>query len=134
LHDVARAIWAEQRPGYIEIHRDMVDRVIEVPDDIIEWDGCFTFGHRTRKKARRGAAKPRACTTNRKKPVVIAGIEIHRYKASRELIDLAEKLGAPMLRTYWAKARSRWITRSTWRTRRSDQPAPVVARMDEPTS
>ncbi len=31
LHDVVRAIWAEQRPGYVEIHRDMVDRTIEVP-------------------------------------------------------------------------------------------------------
>src|SRR5437764_15011133 len=26
IHDVVRAIWAEQRPGYIEIHRDMVAR------------------------------------------------------------------------------------------------------------
>ena len=32
LHDVTRAVWAEQRPGYVEIHRDMVDREIEVPD------------------------------------------------------------------------------------------------------
>ena len=43
LHDVVRAIWAEQRPGYIEIHRDMVDREIEVPDEIIEWDGYLHF-------------------------------------------------------------------------------------------
>src|SRR6266849_9055856 len=35
LHDVVRAIWAEQRPGYIEIHRDMVDREIEVPDELL---------------------------------------------------------------------------------------------------
>ena len=33
LHEVVRAVWAEQRPGYIEIHRDMVDREIEVPDE-----------------------------------------------------------------------------------------------------
>src|ERR1700692_4099047 len=43
LHDVVRAIWAEQRPGYIEIHRDMVDREIEVPSEIIEWDGHLHF-------------------------------------------------------------------------------------------
>src|SRR5277367_581446 len=43
LHDVVRAIWAEQRPGYIEIHRDMVDREIEVPDELLEWDGQLYF-------------------------------------------------------------------------------------------
>src|ERR1700681_349503 len=43
LHDVVRAIWAEQRPGYLEIHRDMVDREIEVPDELIEWDGMLHF-------------------------------------------------------------------------------------------
>ena len=43
LHEVVRAIWTEQRPGYIEIHRDMVDREIEVPDEIIEWDGYLHF-------------------------------------------------------------------------------------------
>ena len=40
---VVRAVWAEQRPGYIEIHRDMVDREIEVPDELIEWDGHLHF-------------------------------------------------------------------------------------------
>ena len=43
LHEVVRAIWAEQRPGYIEIHRDMVDREIVVPDELIEWDGQSAF-------------------------------------------------------------------------------------------
>src|SRR6202162_6651722 len=43
LHEVVRAIWAEQRPGYIEIHRDMVDREIVVPDELIEWDGRLHF-------------------------------------------------------------------------------------------
>src|SRR6185437_12507224 len=32
VHDVVRTIWREQRPGYLEIHRDMVDRAIEVPE------------------------------------------------------------------------------------------------------
>src|ERR1700679_355034 len=43
FHEVVRAVWAEQRPGYIEIHRDMVDREIEVPLEIIEWDGRLHF-------------------------------------------------------------------------------------------
>src|ERR1700720_2918122 len=43
LHEVACAVWAEQRPGYVEIHRDMVDREIEVADELIEWDGRLHF-------------------------------------------------------------------------------------------
>src|SRR5580658_5057416 len=43
LHEVVRAVWAEQRPGYVEIHRDMVDREIVVPDELIEWDGRLHF-------------------------------------------------------------------------------------------
>src|SRR5262245_20313289 len=33
VHDVVRAVWREQRPGYLEIHRDMVERRIPVPRD-----------------------------------------------------------------------------------------------------
>src|SRR6476646_7881432 len=40
---VVRAIWREQRPGYLEIHRDVVDRVIEVPAAIRAWDGGLEF-------------------------------------------------------------------------------------------
>ena len=40
---VVRAIWREQRPGYLEIHRDMVEQTIEVPEGILEWDGGLEF-------------------------------------------------------------------------------------------
>src|SRR5712691_1938250 len=43
LHQVACAVWAEQRPGYVEIHRDMVDREIDVPEELDEWDGRLRF-------------------------------------------------------------------------------------------
>src|SRR6266478_2433050 len=43
LHEVACAVWAEQRPGYVEIHRDMVDREIEVAEELLEWDGHLRF-------------------------------------------------------------------------------------------
>ena len=36
-------------------------------------------------------------------PVLIAGIEIHRYKVSQDLIGLAEKLGAPVMTTVLGK-------------------------------
>src|SRR5579871_6206644 len=93
LHDVVRAIWMEQRPGYIEIHRDMVDREIEVPDEIIEWDGYLHFQPSDSSKRDEAARETAQMFNASRKPIVIAGIEIHRYKVSAELVALAEKLG-----------------------------------------
>jgi TPP-dependent 2-oxoacid decarboxylase len=103
LHDVACAVWAEQRPGYVEIHRDMVDREIEVPEELIEWDGRLQFQDSDAKKVQEAARETAAMFNASSKPVLIAGIEIHRYKAQRELVELAEKMGAPVLTTVLGK-------------------------------
>ncbi len=103
LHEVALAVWAEQRPGYLEIHRDMVDREIEVPDEIIKWDGRLHFHESDARKVEEAAREAAAMFNASSKPVLIAGIEIHRYKTSRELVELAEKMGAPVLTTVLGK-------------------------------
>ena len=103
LHDVVRAIWAEQRPGYIEIHRDMVDREIEVPDEIIEWDGHLHFHESDARHVEEAARETAAMFNESRKPVLIAGIEIHRYKVARDLVELAEQMGAPVMTTVLGK-------------------------------
>ena len=103
LHEVVQTIWAERRPGYVEIHRDMVDREIEVPQEIIDWDGTL-HSHPSDSRKVEEAARETASMFNRaRKPVLIAGIEIHRYKVSRELVELAERMGAPVLTTVLGK-------------------------------
>jgi len=103
LHEVVRAVWAEQRPGYIEIHRDMVDREIEVPAELIAWDGHLHFYESDARRVEEAARETAAMLNQSRKPVLIAGIEIHRYKAARELVELAEKVGAPVLTTVLGK-------------------------------
>jgi indolepyruvate decarboxylase len=103
LHEVVRTVWAEQRPGYIEIHRDMVSREIEVPDEVIGWDGHLQFYDSDPRKCDEAARETAAIFNASSKPVLIAGIEIHRYKASRELVELAERMGAPVLTTVLGK-------------------------------
>lgn len=103
LHAVVRAIWAEQRPGYIEIHRDMVDREIDVPDELIEWDGRLHFQESDARKMEEAARETVAMFNASRKPVLIAGIEIHRYKVAHELVELAEKMGAPVMTTVLGK-------------------------------
>jgi indolepyruvate decarboxylase len=74
LHDVVRAIWAEQRPGYIEIHRDMVDREIEVPDELLEWDGHLHFHESDARRLEEAARETAALFNESRRPVLIAGI------------------------------------------------------------
>ncbi|MGH7905793.1 MAG: thiamine pyrophosphate-binding protein [Candidatus Binataceae bacterium] len=103
LHEVVCAIWAEQRPGYVEIHRDMVDREIEVPDDLIAWDGRLAFHESNARKVEEAARETAEMFNAARRPVLIAGIEIHRYKASHELVQLAEKMGAPVFASVLGK-------------------------------
>jgi len=100
---VVQTIWAERRPGYVEIHRDMVDREIEVPQEIIDWDGTLPSYPSDIRKVEEAAHETAAMFNHSRKPVVIAGIEIHRHKVSRELVELAQRMGAPVLTTVLGK-------------------------------
>src|SRR5208282_4809934 len=80
LHEVVKAVWAEQRPGYLEIHRDMVDREIEVPPELIAWDGQLHFTPSDPLQVREAARETAEMFNASRRPLLIAGIEIHRYK------------------------------------------------------
>jgi TPP-dependent 2-oxoacid decarboxylase len=103
LHEVVNAVWAEQRPGYVEIHRDMVDQTIEVPDEIIKWDGHLHSRESDGRKVEEAARETAAMFNRSRHPITIAGIEIHRYKASHDLVALAEKMGSPVCATVLGK-------------------------------
>ncbi|HEY2105568.1 MAG TPA: thiamine pyrophosphate-binding protein [Candidatus Binataceae bacterium] len=103
LHEVVKTVWAEQRPGYIEIHRDMVDCEIEVPPELIAWDGHLDFPPSDPRNVEEAARETVAMFSASRNPLLIAGIEIHRYKLARELITLAERMGAPVLSTVLGK-------------------------------
>jgi indolepyruvate decarboxylase len=103
MHEVVKTMWAEQRPGYIEIHRDMVDQEIEVPAELIAWDGGLEFLPSDPRKVEEAARETADMFNASRKPLLVAGIEIHRYKLSRELITLAERMGAPVLTTVLGK-------------------------------
>jgi TPP-dependent 2-oxoacid decarboxylase len=132
LHAVVRTIWAEQRPGYIEIHRDMVDREIEVPEELIEWDGRLHFHESDGRKVEEAARETVAMFNASRKPVLIAGIEIHRYKVAHELVELAEKMGVPVLTTVLGKGAFPMDHPQYMGVHVGPiSPAPIVARMDQ---
>jgi indolepyruvate decarboxylase len=97
IDEVVRTMWAEQRPGYLEIHRDMVDRPIPVPREIRSRTSPLEV-ERPRPSKLREAAREAAERLNRaRRPVVLVGIETFRFHAQREVIQLCERIGAPIL-------------------------------------
>jgi len=103
VDEVLRAIWREQRPGYLEIHRDMVERTIEVPESIREWSGALEFPRSDERKTAEAAHETAVRFNAAKKPAVIVGIETFRYKIQRDVVRLVEQMGAPCMTTVLGK-------------------------------
>lgn len=103
VDDVLRTMWREQRPGYLEIHRDMVERTIAVPDAIRAWDGTLEFARSDERKTAEAARETATRFNASKKPAVIVGIETFRYKLQREVVHLVEQMGAPCMTTVLGK-------------------------------
>jgi len=103
IDDVVRTMWREQRPGYLEIHRDMVDRPIEVPARIRDERSPLELPHSNPQKVREAARDAAERLNRAQRPIVLVGIETFRFKAQREVLALCERLGAPVLVTMLSK-------------------------------
>ncbi|HZR47062.1 MAG TPA: thiamine pyrophosphate-binding protein, partial [Candidatus Manganitrophaceae bacterium] len=103
IDEVIQAILREHRPGYLEIHRDKVDTIIPVPKRILKWDGRFTDSPSDQRKLFEAARETVDCLKAAKRPVIIVGIEVKRFGLEREMIRLAEAVGAPVLTNVLAK-------------------------------
>jgi len=103
VHQVVQTIFAEHRPGYLEIHRDMVDVPIHVPAEIQEWDGSFPEPRSDRRKLKEAVAEVGERLRAAKRPVLIAGVELFRERAEGIFLRLAERIGAPVATTVLAK-------------------------------
>jgi len=103
VHEVVRAILTEHRPGYLEIHRDLVDVPIAVPREIREWDGSFPTPSSDPRKLREAVADTVTRLRAARRPILIGGLETYRAGAERDFVRLAEKLGVAVVTTPDAK-------------------------------
>jgi indolepyruvate decarboxylase len=103
VHETVRRIMTEHRPGYLEIHRDMVDVPISVPADIVAWNGRFPKPASDKRKLREAVAETLMRLESARKPILIGGVELFRGGAERAFLRLAENLGVPVVTTVLAK-------------------------------
>jgi len=88
-----------KRPVYIEIPRDMVNAPCRAPEPM----------QLNRRKSDRGALNEAIeeivdMLKAAKKPVILAGVEIHRYGLQEPLLELVEKTGLPVAATLLGKS------------------------------
>ena len=101
--EVVQAVMTQHRPGYLEIHRDMVGVAIPVPKAIQSWKGSFPAPASDRRKLSEAVGDTLAHLERARRPALIGGIELYRASAEREFLRLAEKLGVAVVTTVDAK-------------------------------
>ncbi len=102
-HEVVSTIAAEHRPGYLEIHRDMVEAPIRVPPHIVDWDGSFPKPVSDPRKLDEAVGETIARLERARSVVLIGGVELFRESAEEEFLRLAEELRVPVVTTVLAK-------------------------------
>ena len=103
VHELARAIADEHRPGYLEIHRDMVETKIPVPRHILDWDGTFPRPASDVRKLDEAVSESVERIHAARRPILSGGVELYRAGAERDFLRLAEKLGVAVVTTVLAK-------------------------------
>jgi indolepyruvate decarboxylase len=96
---VLEAVIRFRRPGYIELPRDVVGYVPESyhrPESTRPASDPEVLGEALAEAVRRIAAARR--------PVILAGVEIHRFGLQEDLLALAEGAGIPMTATILGKS------------------------------
>jgi indolepyruvate decarboxylase len=103
IDKVIRSIWLNQQPGYLEIHRDMVEREISVPKEIVDWDGDLPHAQSDRHKLPEAVRDTAERLNAARRPVILIGIEVFRFKLAKDIVKLIEKIGAPCCTSVLAK-------------------------------
>ena len=103
IDEVIRAIWLNQQPGYLEIHRDMVECEIPVPKEIVSWNGELPHPQSDRRKLDEAVRDTAERLSRAQRPLVLVGIEAYRFKAARDIVKLVEKMGVPCCTSVLAK-------------------------------
>ena len=103
IDQVIRSIWLNQQPGYLEIHRDMVEREIVVPHDILSWSGDLPYPQSDRHKLSEAVRETAARLDKAQHPLVLVGIEAYRFKIAKAIVKLVEKMGVPCCTSVLAK-------------------------------
>jgi indolepyruvate decarboxylase len=128
---VVRTMWREQRPGYLEIARDLVDQKIPVPTDIRRAGTPLVEEHSDGDRVREAARDVAERLNRARKPLIFVGLEAFRFKTQGEVLKLCERIGAPILTPMLAKGAVPMDHPLYMGVIGTHSPAPVLRRLRE---
>ena len=99
IDETLAACLRRMRPVYIELPRDIVDKPCPAPRP---WKPRRLASDKPALKE--AVAEAAAMLRAAKRPVILAGVEIHRFGLQRTLLKLVEKLGCPVAATLLGKS------------------------------
>jgi len=103
IHELVCNIMRELRPGYLEIRRDQVDVEIPVPQEIRDWTGDLPRPSSDPRRLAEALRDTVERLRRAERPVLIAGVDLHRVGAHGDFLRLAEKLECAVATTMLAK-------------------------------
>ena len=103
IHEVVCKVMRELRPGYLEIHRDQVELEIPVPEWIREWNGAIPRPSSDPRRLAEALRDVIERLRHAERPMLVAGVDLHRVGAHGDFLRLAEKLECAVATTMLAK-------------------------------
>jgi indolepyruvate decarboxylase len=103
IHELITNVMRELRPGYLEIRRDQVELEIPVPDEIRNWNGALPRPRSDPQRLSEALRDTVERLQRAERPVLIAGVDLHRVGAHGDFLRLAEKLECAVATTMLAK-------------------------------
>jgi len=98
IHEALEAARLLARPVYIEIPRDRVFEPIRIPSHFRP-----TAPVSDKAAAHEAAREIEGLLSKSKKPVLMIGIEVHRFNLKSKAVTLAEKMGIPVVSSFMAR-------------------------------
>jgi TPP-dependent 2-oxoacid decarboxylase len=103
IHELITNVMRELRPGYLEIRRDQVELEIPVPEEIRNWDGALPRPSSDPRRLAEALRDTVERLRRAQRPVLVAGVDLHRVGAHGDFLRLAEKLECAVATTMLAK-------------------------------
>ncbi|MFQ5672456.1 MAG: alpha-keto acid decarboxylase family protein [Nitrospinales bacterium] len=101
IDEVLEAIWSKKKPGYLELPRDMIDKEVQHETDD---DSFCRYESSDEETLEEVLSETIGLVKQSKTPVILAGVELHRYGVQKELVQLVESARLPVAATIMGKS------------------------------
>jgi len=101
IDQVLEKVWSQKKPGYLELPRDIVGREIKSAP---EQDSFCEYNASEEESLKEAIQETVALLNKAKRPIILAGVELHRFGIQDDLVRLVESTGLDVAATIMGKS------------------------------